>query len=50
MSGGGSVTPMSKIGHREDEGSSGPVSLTSGPSKVLEQIMVSRISRPGQDN
>lgn len=42
------MTP--KKGRREDEGNCRPVSLTSGPGRVLEQIVVSGIARPREGN
>lgn len=50
MSGGGSVTSMWNKGHREDVGSCRPVRLISGPSKVLEQMMVRRMTGPREDS
>lgn len=44
MTGGATVTP--KKGRREDEGNCRPVSLTSGPGRLLEQTVASGIARP----
>ncbi|RMC18977.1 hypothetical protein DUI87_03576 [Hirundo rustica rustica] len=44
------VTPIHKKGGREDPGNYGPVSLTSVPSKVMEQFILSVITQHLQDN
>lgn len=46
MAGGASVTPMPKKGCRDIEGNSSPVSQ----GKVLEQIIVTGITRPREDD
>jgi len=44
------VTPIYKKGWKEDLGSYRPVSITSVPGKVAEQVVLSTITRHVQDN
>ena len=45
-----SVTPIYKKGCREDPGIYRPVSLTSVPGKIMEQIVLRKITQHVQDN
>lgn len=44
------VMPIHKEGRKNDPGNYRPVSLTSGPGKVMEQITLSTITRHMQNN
>ncbi|KFO79755.1 RNA-directed DNA polymerase from mobile element jockey, partial [Cuculus canorus] len=44
------VVPIYKKGQREDPGNYRPVSLTSVPGKVMEQVILSAITKHMQEN